>query len=1418
MKKIISILVCISMVLAFMPAVFVGAEDGNIYYVSPDGSDHNSGTQDSPWKTFSYAASTAQAGDTVIFKDGTYNESALAIFTNSGTESAPIVFKSENKHGAIIKYNEDNSNANVKVQINSGKEYIEIRDFVFTQKTPSESNTSDIMVRVRNSANCKIIGNKIENVYEEGIKLSNAQNILIENNVIKEAGHEGIDAVNAADCIIRKNEILDCGRTGVMIKGNSRNMLVYNNLIKNDTVVMENGGYAFTVGGATGIVDGTTLVDYETGYEAYNCVFYNNIICGGDDKNIKTGFGYIGAKDCYCYNNTIVGVTNGFSFGNNGGIANGWGWNAGNTNPVIKNNIVSDAARAFDITEEPENLVSDYNLYNNITNAESIPVEENSVEGNPKFKDAAADWSIPTSSPAAKAGCELPAEVAGFPGYESIEGVTADKKLPIEKIDFYGKTRKTPNDIGACNREKVKTVELLYEDFETGTIGNDVVGWNGWVNKNTSKPNDSYFKIAKESSTSENKVGNITRTNSNSNSVQFVPAKSIKTGTSAGENVSVKFKLRTDDSRTRAVAVSVFDSNSKNVGMTLYMNDSSNAGRVFFGSGNKYIQGTNKPLTVGKWYEFEYLIHFGEGGTKGTLIVDGKELLTNQALSIKDVSFIRLESSRNMGTTSTDHDGKTVVADVKIDDIVITSIGDMEVVSMKPTEDGNLATALIEFSNEVDKTTLAPEDISINDGDITVTKAELLETNKKMCLVTFESPLEFETEYNVSVKGIADSYGKLMEDTKLVYRTRDRKFNVGTLAFYSEYDTENETVMEKLSDGVITAAFDVVNEKEDPYEAALILLHKRDGNLIAATAADATVAGEDTDDKYVSLKVEGVTETDSLEVYLWNSLQGMKPVAEGKIMTPQSVETISYGEDNVISSLDVQALMSDTSKDSAKIKITGTVSPEVPGAVTAYVLKPGYKISDITFDNFNDVVDFAGQNTANEQGVYTFGYTMKGAVNGKSYNVYTGGNSVGKVKDTSVIFFTEEFIETVISALNKADADTISKMLAGDITVPDVTPEVYLNTVLNLDLTEYSKLNDYTAYESYKSAVSKELEKLELTDTETIRSAFGSIVAVQKAAQEKYIWLLNEINKSLWSNLAQKFQENDTENNKLLHLNWEGSYSKIKSDKDLLESFYKKLESIPFNNFDDIRKSFEDEAFLLIPPEGTESGSSGSNSSGGGGGGGGSVKYSPDLAQKNTAEPLEEKTENTDEGTKKTVTFDDIDSVPWAQEAIKFLAENEIVNGVAKGKFAPNDFVTREQFVKMVILAMGLYDETAITEQFVDADKRAWYNSYIANAVEHGIVHGMDNTHFGIGLEITRAEMAAIICRAAEAAGKKLPTGENFSEYADKENIPDYAESYVAALGEAGIMNGVGNGLFAPRDKATRAMAAKVIYLLMGVN
>ena len=213
---------------------------------------------------------------------------------------------------------------------------------------------------------------------------------------------------------------------------------------------------------------------------------------------------------------------------------------------------------------------------------------------------------------------------------------------------------------------------------------------------------------------------------------------------------------------------------------------------------------------------------------------------------------------------------------------------------------------------------------------------------------------------------------------------------------------------------------------------------------------------------------------------------------------------------------------------------------------------------------------------------------------------------------------------------------------------------------------------------------------------------------------------------------------------------------------------------------------------------------SGGGSTGGGGGNGGNSFPSGGITG---GIPSATVNPNVSDG-----KFSDLASVRWAEDAINEMAKAEIVSGDGTGKFRPNDTMKREEFVKMLVLAVGKYDETAECS-FADTDKNAWYYRYIASAYNSGIIYGVSDDEFGIGSELTRQDMAVICLRAAELSGElsKVRAGK---EFADGSLISEYARESVQKLYMSGDISGTDENNFSPLDKATRAQGALIIYNL----
>jgi Predicted beta-xylosidase len=180
------------------------------------------------------------------------------------------------------------------------------------------------------------------------------------------------------------------------------------------------------------------------------------------------------------------------------------------------------------------------------------------------------------------------------------------------------------------------------------------------------------------------------------------------------------------------------------------------------------------------------------------------------------------------------------------------------------------------------------------------------------------------------------------------------------------------------------------------------------------------------------------------------------------------------------------------------------------------------------------------------------------------------------------------------------------------------------------------------------------------------------------------------------------------------------------------------------------------------------------------------------------------------------VTFTDLANAVWAQTSIEALAAREIVNGVGNDKFAPNSKVTRAEFITMLMNAFEFTDSGAVSS-FSDVKEGTWYYDAVALAQKLEIVKGKTDGSFGINDEITREEMAVMAYRASKLAKVDLNAAGQTQQFADQSDIAAYAAESVSAMQGAGIVNGKGNDRFAPKDHASRAEAAKIIYSLFNL-
>lgn len=227
-------------------------------------------------------------------------------------------------------------------------------------------------------------------------------------------------------------------------------------------------------------------------------------------------------------------------------------------------------------------------------------------------------------------------------------------------------------------------------------------------------------------------------------------------------------------------------------------------------------------------------------------------------------------------------------------------------------------------------------------------------------------------------------------------------------------------------------------------------------------------------------------------------------------------------------------------------------------------------------------------------------------------------------------------------------------------------------------------------------------------------------------------------------------------------------------------------------------------AYNTAKDDGMNRGSGGSG--GAGGGGGGMTSVTPRHVGGNNG---------TGQAEIQQQVFPDLPLGHWAEESVKWAKVNGVLSGNEKGYLEPERSVNREEFTKMLIAAMGceLLEEKL---PFEDVEPGSWYAPYIASALQNGIVNGMSDTIFGVEQTISRQDMAVMIYRAWTQSEMQADAVRAYNEFADEQQIADYAKDAITALYQAGILNGKGDNLMDPTGNATRAEAAKMIYEAFG--
>ena len=149
-----------------------------------------------------------------------------------------------------------------------------------------------------------------------------------------------------------------------------------------------------------------------------------------------------------------------------------------------------------------------------------------------------------------------------------------------------------------------------------------------------------------------------------------------------------------------------------------------------------------------------------------------------------------------------------------------------------------------------------------------------------------------------------------------------------------------------------------------------------------------------------------------------------------------------------------------------------------------------------------------------------------------------------------------------------------------------------------------------------------------------------------------------------------------------------------------------------------------------------------------------------------------------------TNPYSDVASGDWYNNAISTLTSMGILDGYPDGTFRPTEPITRSEFTKIAVSFFEFTEgDFTYDGRFSDVEGTEWYVTFLAAAVEYGLIEGMPDGTFHPLDNITRAEACTIVNRTLGRAPHEahlLPRGEMLT-------WPDNNTSawYYAAMQEA---------------------------------
>ena len=180
--------------------------------------------------------------------------------------------------------------------------------------------------------------------------------------------------------------------------------------------------------------------------------------------------------------------------------------------------------------------------------------------------------------------------------------------------------------------------------------------------------------------------------------------------------------------------------------------------------------------------------------------------------------------------------------------------------------------------------------------------------------------------------------------------------------------------------------------------------------------------------------------------------------------------------------------------------------------------------------------------------------------------------------------------------------------------------------------------------------------------------------------------------------------------------------------------------------------------------------------------------------------------------------FKDVPDGHWAKPYVDFVVDKGYFAGVSEDKFDPDGKMTRAMFVAVIGKVEGLTFDNSVASGYSDVPSGKYYTGAVKWATDGKIVSGIGNNQYGPNLPITREQICVMMDKYIQyhdANNKEKYLDRDSSvEFKDASDISTWAKESVQKCVSYGLIQGYPDGKFKPKNHATRAEVAVMIYRL----